>query len=94
MDALSLRSEVNAIFIAYNHDLVCMIVRYKDDEYFAQFLNDLAQDILRELYLASDGFLSHNNQLYVVRKLRDKALSNLFFPQTLYIAIFNLQCQL
>lgn len=48
--AFSMIPQVNALSIAYNHDLVAMIEQYWEDEDFAAIFNDLAQGKAIEPY--------------------------------------------
>ena len=57
-DALSRRPMVNAISIAYNHDLTSMIDKYAQDEDYASIVKDLEEGRAHEQYSLKEGFLS------------------------------------
>ena len=56
-DALSRRPQVNAISIAYNHDLTDMINHSGEDKDFAQIFHDLVAGKVNESYSSKEGFL-------------------------------------
>ena len=73
-DALSRRPRVNAVSIAYNHDLTSMIEKYATDEDFAQIHNDILQGKTNESYSLNEGFLLHGLKIYVVKDLCEKVM--------------------
>ena len=66
-DALSWRPRVNAILVAFNHDLTDMIEHYGEDEDFALIFNDLVLGKAQEPYSPNEGFLLHGNRLCVTK---------------------------
>ena len=73
-DALSRRPRVNAISIAYNHDLTSMIEKYAMDEDFEQIYEDVVQGKPNEPYSINEGFLLHGSRLCVVKDLCEKVM--------------------
>ena len=73
-DALSRRPRVNAVSVAYNHDLVSMIDKYANDNDFASIYEDLMNGNTQEPYLLNEGFLLHGSCLCVVKDLHEKVM--------------------
>ena len=73
-DALSRRPRVNAVSVAYNHDLVSMIDKYANDDDFAPIYQGLMNGNTQEPYLLNEGFLLHGSRLCVVKDLREKVM--------------------
>ena len=73
-DALSRRPRVNAISVAFNHDLTDMIEHYGEDEDFAPMYNDLVLGKAQGPDSLNEGFLFHSKRLCVTKALRDKVL--------------------
>ena len=74
-DALSRRPRVNAVSIAYNHDLISMIDKYAQDSDYEEIMAGLAQGQEQEPYSLKDGFLLHGNRLCVTKDMRGKVMS-------------------
>ena len=73
-DALSRRPRVNAVSIAFNHDLADMIEQYSGDEDFGPIYNDLVLGKPQDSYSLNEGFLLYGNRLCVTKALREKVL--------------------
>ena len=73
-DALSRRPRVNAVSVAYNHDLVSMIDKYANDNDFASIYQDLMNGNTQEPYSLNGRFLLHGSRLCVVQDLREKVM--------------------
>ena len=61
-DALSRRPMVNAVSIAYNHDLTSMINTYAQDEDYTSIVKDLEEGKAHEPFSLKEGFLMHGQQ--------------------------------
>ena len=61
VDALSRRPMVNAISIAYNHDLTSMIEKYAQDEDYASIVKDLEEERAHEHFSLKEGFLMYGS---------------------------------
>ena len=73
-DALSRRPRVNAVSVAYNHDLTSMVDKYAKDNDFALIFQDLMSGHANEPYSLNEGFLLHGSRLCVVKDLREKVM--------------------
>ena len=73
-DALSRRLRVNAVSIAYNHDLASMIDKYANDDDFAPIYQGLMTGNAQEPYSLNERFLLHGSRLCVVKDLREKVM--------------------
>ena len=73
-DALSRRPRVNAVSVAYNHDLTSMVDKYANDNDFALIFQDLMNGNAKEPYSLNEGFLLHGSRLCVVKDLREKVM--------------------
>ena len=90
-DALSRRPRVNAVSIAYNHELTSMIEKYATDEDFAQIYHDVVQRRSQESYSLIERFLLHGFRLCIVKDLCDKVMYESHFPSMQNIVVFNQQ---
>ena len=88
-DALSRRPRVNAVSVAYNHDLVSMINKYANDNDFASIYQDLMNGNTQEPYSLKEGFLLHGSHLCVVQDPREKVMyKSHFLPYAGHRGIF------
>ena len=79
-DALSRRPRVNAISIAYNHDLTSMINKYAEDSDYKDVMAGLAQGQAQDPYSLKEGFLLYGNRLCVTKDMRGKVMSESHEP--------------
>ena len=79
-DALSRRPMVNAVSIAYNHDLTSMINMYAQDEDYASIVKDLEEGKASDLFSLKEGFLMHGQKLCITKALREKVMDESHAP--------------
>ncbi|MCO5586475.1 hypothetical protein L7F22_040415 [Adiantum nelumboides] len=80
VDALSRRPRANAVSIAYNHDLTCMIAKYAEDSDYQGIMQGLTQGQVIEPYSLNEGFLLYENRLCVTKDMREKVMSESHEP--------------
>ena len=73
-DALSRRPRVNAVTIAYSHDLTDMIGKYAEDGDYATIMANLESGKTHEPFSLKDGFLLHGSRLCITKNLREKVM--------------------
>ena len=71
---------VNAISIAYNHDLTSMIDKYAQDEDYASIVKDLEEGRAHEHYSLKEGFLMYGSRLCITKDLREKVMDESHAP--------------
>ena len=79
-DALSRRPRVNAVSIAYHHDLTSMIEKYAEDSDYQEVMARLAQGQNQDHYSLKEGFLLYGNRLCVTKDMRGKVMSESHEP--------------
>ena len=91
-DALSRRPMVNAISIAYNHDLTSMINKYAQDEDYASIVKDLEEGRDREHFSLKEGFLMYGSRLCITKDLHEKVMNESHAPP--YVGHWGIQTTL
>ena len=71
---------MNAISIAYNHDLTSMIDKYAQDEDYASIVKDLEEGRAHEHYSLKEGFLMYGSRLCITKDLREKVMDESHAP--------------
>ncbi|MCO5583735.1 hypothetical protein L7F22_037649 [Adiantum nelumboides] len=79
-NALSRRPRINAVSIAYNHDLTSMIGKYAEDSDYQGIMQGLAQGRVIEPYSLKEGFLLYENRLCVTKDMRGKVMGESHEP--------------
>ena len=69
VDALSQRPRVNAVSIAYHHDLTTMIKGYAQDGDYKDIMARLAQGQEHAPYSLHDKFLLYEKRLCVIKDM-------------------------